>query len=756
VVFVLVCFTVQQIITTPPRDFSPWEWEEITVTGRVVAKETRVSEQGETLLIKVLPLALADGGELFNEGKVLCYLAAGAAEPKMGSLVRVKGKLKAFERATNPGQFSADEFYQVMKTDFRLYSAEILAASAEYSPYRETLYRIKRHFSQVLDGFFGERNASILKTMILGERGQTDAEVKSLYQRNGIVHILTISGLHISIIGLGLYRLLRRILVTVAPALAVSVAAPVAIAVMYSYGVMTDMGPSSIRAIVMFALRMAAGVCKRTYDLLTALAVAAILLLCDQPLYLRHSGFLFSFLAVLAIGLIVPVMNYRDDEAGPPAAPRTRWQRLAWRVTSKAPFLARVKDAALAGFMISTFSLPVYFVYYYEFPLYSILLNLVIIPPMSLLMITGILTMTVGGLCAPLGLLTALVSKAILWFYEQACLFCDRLPGSSLILGSPKAWQLLLYAALIAVLVLVHRRLRRPVRYALYMAGIMLLLVRFPSHDLTVAFLDVGQGDAIYIATPDRRHYLIDGGSNSVAAVGEYRLLPFLKSQGVSRIDGWFITHPDSDHCSAFPELVAQLGKGGVALENLLLADIAAESRGEDYRELVRLAEDAGIAVRYIGQDVNVVAGEDVRLRCLAPVAGSAWPAGEANAYSLVLLLEYGDFSLLLTGDVEKEGEEALKRYMAASGLADEVTVLKVAHHGSRNSTDAEFLTLAAPDYAVISAGRGNSYGHPHRELLGRMEEAGVEVYITYESGAVIIETDGAGMRVVEWGKTYK
>jgi competence protein ComEC len=577
--------------------------------------------------------------------------------------------------------------------------------------------------------------------------------VKSLYQRNGIVHILTISGLHISIIGMSLYRLLRRALMAIAPLAAVAIAAPLAIAVMYSYGVMTDMSASSIRAIVMFALHMTAGVFKRTYDLLTALAVAAVLLLLDQPLYLHHSGFLFSFLAVLAIGLVIPAMNYQDKGAGPPATPRTRWQRLAWKITTKAPFLVRVKDAALSGFIISTFALPVYFVYYYEFPLYSILLNLVIIPPMSLLMITGILTMTVGGLVTPLGHLTALVSNAILWFYERACLFCDRLPYNSLILGSPQAWQLVLYALIIALLICVHRRLRQPFRYALYLMGIMLLLVRVPSHDLTVAFLDVGQGDAIYIATPDRRHYLIDGGSNSVAAVGEYRLLPFLKSQGASRIDGWFITHPDSDHCSAFPELVARMGRGGVTIENLLLADIAEESRGEAYQELVRLADEAGIAVRYIGQSENMVAGEDVSLYCLAPQTGSSWLPQDTNAYSLVLLLEYGEFSLLLTGDVEKAGEDELKKYLTAHDFTNDVTVLKVAHHGSRNSTDAGFLALASPDYAIISAGRGNSYGHPHRELLGRVDEVGDKVYITYESGAIIMETDGAGMRVKEWAR---
>jgi competence protein ComEC len=286
--------------------------------------------------------------------------------------------------------------------------------------------------------------------------------------------------------------------------------------------------------------------------------------------------------------------------------------------------------------------------------------------------------------------------------------------------------------------------------------GILVLLIRLPSADLTVTFLDVGQGDAIFVATPDRHYYLFDGGSSSVAGVGNYRVLPYLKAQGISRIDGWFISHPDSDHYLAFVELAERMGRGGVKIKTLIMPDIAAESRGEEYLMLCDLAAAAGIEVAFIGRGQGIALGnkgkdDEVRLQCLSPPSGSSWPPANANAYSEVLLLEYRAFSLLLAGDVEGEGERELKSYIKDSGAARDVTVLKVAHHGSRHSTDADFLELAEPDYAVISAGYGNSYGHPHRDLLGRLADVGAEIFITYESGAVTFRTDGERMRVEEY-----
>ena len=753
VIFVIACFVVLQIIKIPPPDYREWEWEQVSIIGVVVNKELRLSERGESLIVTVKPIGLAETkkGKLFEvEGKVLCHISDVSAEPLMGSVVKVSGKLKAFERATNPGQFDTAGFYQIMKIDFRLFNAEIVARTVEYKRYREMLYQLKRIMGGTLDIYFSETNAGTLRAMLLGERGRTDSEIKALFQRNGIVHILTISGLHISIIGMGFYKLMRRI------AVPILIAAPLSIGLMISYGIMTNMSASSFRAIVMFSLRMLAGLVKRTYDLLTALGISAVLLLIEQPLYLYHSGFLFSFLAVLAIGLFVPLMKKKEIRPKPPDKGKQSWFAIyRYRFKRKFPRLSqfsifeKIKDALLTCLMISIFTLPIYFLFYYEFPLYSVILNLIIIPPMTLVMITGLLTMTIGIVFAPFAKITAVLSGSILDFYEWACRISDSLPYNSVITGRPEIWQVAIYSLVLLLIVFFHKNIKPFYRYMLLVFAVSVMLIRMPT-DLSITFLDVGQGEAIFIATPDRRYYLIDGGSGTVAGVGEYRILPFLKSQGVNRLDGWFITHAHADHYSAFPELVAKMEYGRVKIGNLILPDIAVESKSEDYKQLEEIAAVAGIKTVYLGQGQRISAGkkDEISFYCLNPVAGFTGQVAQKNPYSLVLLLEYGEFSLLLTGDVEGVGERDVFNYLNGRGIGRGLTVLNVAHHGSRNSTDAEFLALTSPGYAVISAGYLNSYGHPHRDLLSRLADIDTEVYITYKSGAITIKTDGVRMKI--------
>jgi competence protein ComEC len=718
------------MVDTKPPDFSHLDGEDITVVGIVAGKEYRSYEWGDILLIKLKPE---------TGGFILCYLAEPDIVPQLGSTVQMTGRVRVFELATNPGQFSAAHYYQIMKTDFRLYNAEIVAYGADYDRFREWLFGIKAKMGETIDSFFVAEKASVMRAMLLGESGQTDSELKAMYQRNGIVHILTVSGLHISIIGLGLYKFLRRITV---PLL---LAAPLAIAVMYGYGVMIDMGAPSFRAIVMFALRMTAHLAKRSYDLLTALAVAAVLILIEQPLYLFHSGFLFSFTAVLAIGVLMPAISYQlaDKKANRPKVLKVK------RKISLSLF-EKVKQSFLTTLLISISTLPIYFSFYYEFPLYSIVLNLVVIPPMTLVMICGIVTVTLGMAVPILGKITAVIPSVILDFYYFMCELADQMPQSRLIMGKPLTWQIAVFIALLLLIVVTHRKLRKLLRYLLLSVAVLVMLWR-PPLGLTVTFLDVGQGDAVFVATPDRRHYLIDGGSNSVSSVGQYRLLPFLKSQGVSQVDAWIITHAHNDHYSAFPEIIAQIKSGGVKIVHLILPDICETVRDGNYLFLVETAREAGIAVSYMGRGQSFLMDKEgeVAVKSLHPEEGAVW--GEVNHSSLVLLLEFHQFSLLLTGDIEGRAEAELVRYLREEGEGGEVTVLKVAHHGSRGASSKEFLALTSPDIAIISAARVNSYGHPHQESLARLADENTVIFATGDSGAITIETDGMKMRLDEF-----
>lgn len=773
---------------------------------------------------------------------ILCYLREGVPEPEIGSLVILKGTLKNFQQPTNPGQFNAPFYYQILRISFRLNQAEIQVKSDRFYKIAEGLYQLRRKAGSKVDALLPEQEASVMKTMLLGEKGILDEEIKGLYQRNGIAHILAISGLHISMIGMGLYQLLRR------AGLKIKLSAILASMIIVLYGMMTGFAVSAIRAIAMFLLQMLAQILGRTYDRITALAVAAVLVLVEQPLYLFHSGFQFSFLCVLGISLILPVLGN-----------------------------VRKGKKLFEGVALMAVTLPVYLGVFYQIPVYSMFLNFIVLPMMSILMGAGIVMILAAFLCTPLAIPAAWLITGILMVYERLGLFTEKLPHHYWTPGCPAKWQLAVYVAVLIIIAALGRTKRKAVLYqrdcihkdcihrrggcakeilqedppchevlqyeksqyersqhgmaqynipryevsqyeipqyemqnkrirriachggkwistygipvgicwGFLLLGVVILTWRFRP-ELQVTFLDVGQGDCIFLQTENGDSYLTDGGSSSVSKVGKYRMIPFLKYQGASQIKAVFVSHADSDHYNGIAELLEQAELEGIRVENLVLTDIADECRSEGYEELVELAGQNGITVQLLHEGQQLQDGE-LLFQCLHPSKG--YRAEDLNETSMVLLVTYREFSMLLTGDVQGAGEEHLtqelqdwkepgvtqmqdvirisgeeesmeeesiederiegqieekrpQNKMGANHTETELTILKVAHHGSKNSTSEEFLKAANPKLAIISCGEGNRYGHPHEETLERLEKVDIPWFCTKDYGAITVTVD--------------
>lgn len=773
---------------------------------------------------------------------ILCYLREGVPEPEIGSLVILKGTLKNFQQPTNPGQFNAPFYYQILRISFRLNQAEIQVKSDRFYKIAEGLYQLRRKAGSKVDALLPEQEASVMKTMLLGEKGILDEEIKGLYQRNGIAHILAISGLHISMIGMGLYQLLRR------AGLKIKLSAILASIIIVLYGMMTGFAVPAIRAIAMFLLQMLAQILGRTYDRITALAVAAVLVLVEQPLYLFHSGFQFSFLCVLGISLILPVLGN-----------------------------VRKGKKLFEGIALMAVTLPVYLGVFYQIPIYSMFLNFIVLPMMSILMGAGIVMILAAFLCTPLAIPAAWLITGILMVYERLGLFTEKLPHHYWTPGCPAKWQLAVYVAVLIIIAALGRTKRKAVLYqrdcihkdcihrrggcakeilqedppchevlqyemsqyersqhgmaqynipryevsqyeipqyemqnkrirriachggkwistygipvgicwGFLLLGVVILTWRFRP-ELKVTFLDVGQGDCIFLQTENGASYLTDGGSSSVSKVGKYRMIPFLKYQGASQIKAVFVSHADSDHYNGIAELLEQAELEGIRVENLVLTDIADECRSEGYEELVELAGQNGITVQLLHEGQQLQDGE-LLFQCLHPSKG--YRAEDLNETSMVLLVTYREFSMLLTGDVQGAGEEHLtqelqdwkepgvtqmqdvirisgeeesmeeqsiederieeqieekrpQNKMWANHAETELTILKVAHHGSKNSTSEEFLKAANPKLAIISCGKGNRYGHPHEETLERLDKVDVPWFCTKDYGAITVTVD--------------
>jgi len=289
-------------------------------------------------------------------------------------------------------------------------------------------------------------------------------------------------------------------------------------------------------------------------------------------------------------------------------------------------------------------------------------------------------------------------------------------------------------------------------KYLLFLIILLIFLIYNPREGLYITFLDVGQGDGIFLESPSGSTYLIDGGSTSSSKVGQYIIQPYLKSQGISNIDYMIATHMDEDHINGLLELIENIPEEGskslvsyITVQNLILPEL--REPDNTYLEFVARAEGKGISIIYMSAGMSLQDG-DVIITCLHPAYEVHSP--DKNESSLVLYLDYENFQVLFTGDVEGDGEEELLDVIRDKYIDElsSIEVLKVAHHGSKNSTPKELLAILKPKISIISCGLNNSYGHPHEELLERLEAVESQTYKTAECGAVTIWTDGKEMRI--------
>lgn len=646
-----------------------------------------------------------------------------------GAVIVVSGTLKETEKARNPGGFDEQEYYASQHIFYLMKSAELLDISDDVRESRVFLMKIKKILSEILCKIAGE-DAPVFQAMLLGEKTDLDAETKTMYQMAGIIHILAISGLHISMLGMGLYQVLKK------SGAGLFIAGLLSLFVMIQYGIMTGSGVSTMRAVCMFLLNVGAQMLGRIYDLPTALSVSAILLLLEAPANLHSNSFQLSFGAVAAIGLVMPLVK----EIWPI---RFKWM-----------------ETLLSSVTVQIVTLPVVLKAYGEVSILGILWNLLVLPTVGTVLFCGTAGCFIGMLSFLAGVgsgfenvffqlaeIVIMPGRLLLWIYEKMCGLSGRIRFSVWIAGEPKNWQVILYYGILAAVFVCgycgeqlwenakerHWNFIRKIVLVMSLllnAGMLGMRIR---PELQITCLDVGQGDGIVLETREGENFLIDCGSTSERAVGQYCLLPFMKSKGISYLDAIMVSHTDEDHISGIKELLEQISKHltTIRVGKVILPEW--KQKGEAYLELEVLAQKAGAELVLADQGDRIQMKKGV-FKVLRPIQGST---GEnTNEEGMVLQLEYGSFDGLFMGDVGTETEKSLLAELS------EVSFLKVGHHGSANSSSREFLEVISPEIAVISCAFDNSYGHPAAETVERLLQAGCQVEYTMTHGAIILSVN--------------
>jgi competence protein ComEC len=662
----------------------------------------------------------------------------------LGNTVKICGTLKKLQKGTVPGQFNEFLYYKAKGVDYKVFAKSVLVVNPKLSYYRQFLYQLKDKGTCIFEKYLNDENAGILSAIILGEKSELDAETKALYLKSGIAHILAISGLHISMIGLFLYRILKKLFMPN------EIVVPVTIMFLVSYGWMTDFSVSTNRAVVMLSISLIAILIGRTYDIISSMCLSAVIILIQEPFQLVNSGFQLSYGAIIAVVSVYPCIRSFVF----PSKVTTEKEiygifsffqiQLKHTVHNEKFDQIKIIDKAVDSLLLSSsiilVTLPVLLWNYSEISFYSVFLNIFVLPLVPVLLGTGIGLLVVGNVSLWISYLFTFPIQWILAAYHVMCDIVLVLPFSILTIGKPSIYQVVGYYIILSISILLANIRENWKYFGFIVISVFCIVIKLNTSQLTITAIDVGQGDSFLIQKCGGTTIMIDSGSSSEKELTKYKVVPFFKSRGIRTLDYAIITHSDEDHVSAIKEIMETSNEAGsVRIKNFVMPRIAKPD--ENYVQLEQTAKENGVTVSYIEKGNCIKAG-NLELKCLHPYDG--FVTDEANDYSTVLSLHYKDFSMLFTGDVSNEGENAL----IENEELGHHTVYKVAHHGSKYTNNIELLEKISPKYAIISAGKNNRYGHPHEETLERLKEEHATIFTTIDRGSIEIRTDGEKMNV--------
>lgn len=684
-----------------------------------IIKEPQAFPEKIYLVVALSQCAAGPGG-VWQKAKGNVRLRLEQSSPgawHQGEIIRFRASFRPPSEFKSPGAFKAKRYYLSQKIDALGFIADprwvVVLGGPATGPAWMQIIR-ERIRASILAADRGD-GGSLLTALLLGETQYLSTEVLTAFRQTGVAHILSISGLHVSLVALFFYLCFRW--AGSLPPLAHSIRwlrfTPLLVILpVWAYVATANFPVSAVRAGIMASLFLVALSIWRKIDLLSVWALAAFLILVFEPLALFQAGFQLSFMAVLFLILFLPGRHH-------------------WLFN-----LAAVSFWALLG----VGALLLY--HFNNVSLFGVLANVVILPLVNLvLMPLAMLGWLLSGLFGfSLGYLWA----AAVWAAGLVIKINGLLAGRAehfIYYGSIVFWQLALYYG--AFLLLAWRPLtwRRRLAFFIPMMALVLWGGKMPyDGKLRVTFVDVGQGDCAVVQIPNGKVWVIDGGGirSSDWDVGRFIVAPYLWSQGIRRVDRLFLSHPHHDHFKGLGYLAERFAPRVIYTNG----DQAPEPELEEWQEFLKKL--GSMKMEKVTRKTKPIEEAGVRVEFLMPGPKGTIPHFNFNDNSMAFRLDYKEVSFLFPGDLMEAGEMVLME----SKPNLKADVLKIAHHGSGTSTTPAFLAAVQPKHAVISVGEYNSYGMPDDAVIRRLEQGGAQVYRTDRHGAVAAVTDGKTIEV--------
>ncbi|MEL7566667.1 MAG: DNA internalization-related competence protein ComEC/Rec2 [Dehalobacterium sp.] len=644
-------------------------------------------------------------------------LCSSQEEVRYGDVLEISGKVMDGSEASNPGQFDYDQYLKrhgISASVSTLYGGEVKRTGANRgNVFMKAVIKIKERMDLVLN-HLPPQQKTFIGGMLFGNKGDLTFSERNVLSQTGLMDAFAVSGVHVGYVVLFTLYFAQMLKLNKWGRLLL-----VSLAVVF-YAALSEFTPSVLRSGSMALLGLLAYSLGEKKDFFTGLALAALPLLIWNPEMIYDAGFQLSFAAAWGVVYLLPTVSLWFPKKAP-------WEIFAATVAAQLAIM----------------------------PLIAYYFNLVTVSGL----IVGILASGLVGLVVLLGLFSVLLSVISPWLAVlpaygagivvegiwQGAKFISHLPGSYMIVKTPSLFFLFIfYGFLIGLPYLA--KVKKGRIYSALAAMIMVICLVLPmpgSGLLTVTFLDVGQGDAIFVRSPSGRNCLIDGGGkpNEIGdSVGEQVVVPYLQNIGLGKLDLVILTHPHDDHMKGLVTVLAEMQADRLVFaENFLKSPALAP--------LLDLASNRQVPLIPVSKGQAISLDQEVKLMVLSPAKQSTPPdEEEENNNSLVIKLTYQDISFLLTGDAEMA---CLSSLLDCLDLDSQV--LKLPHHGSKTGFLPDFYEQVSPKAVVICVGK-NSFGHPAPDIIDYWEERNTPLYRTDREGAITFSTNGKEL----WVETFK